>query len=132
MSDEQPKQLVLQTAPFDARFPNQNQTKRCYQAYTDYFKCVAAKGEEFTPCNQFSRVYHAICPVDWVCPPSCPRAHPHADSSPHRSTSGTSSARRAPFPATLTPELSGAPLCQTRRPVAVCPPPEAQRAATHW
>ena len=33
-----------------------------FQNYTDYFRCIAAKGEDFAPCNQFKRVYHSICP----------------------------------------------------------------------
>ena len=37
---------------FDARFPNQNQTKHCWQNYVDYYKCVNAKGEDFKPCRQ--------------------------------------------------------------------------------
>ncbi|KAI9697219.1 MAG: Cytochrome c oxidase subunit 6B [Candelina mexicana] len=37
---------------FDARFPNQNQTKHCWQNYVDYHKCILAKGEEFAPCRQ--------------------------------------------------------------------------------
>ncbi|KAI6822221.1 hypothetical protein KC332_g9215, partial [Hortaea werneckii] len=34
---------------FDARFPNQNQTKHCWQNYVDYHKCILAKGEDFKP-----------------------------------------------------------------------------------
>lgn len=37
-----------------------------WQAYVDYFKCINTKGEDFKPCKQFSRVYHSMCPVDWV------------------------------------------------------------------
>ncbi|KAK3073065.1 Cytochrome c oxidase subunit 6B [Teratosphaeriaceae sp. CCFEE 6253] len=37
---------------FDARFPNQNQTKHCWQNYVDYHKCILAKGEDFKPCRQ--------------------------------------------------------------------------------
>jgi len=37
---------------FDARFPNQNQTKHCWQNYVDYNKCITAKGEDFAPCRQ--------------------------------------------------------------------------------
>lgn len=37
---------------FDARFPNQNQTKHCWQNYVDYHKCINAKGEDFKPCRQ--------------------------------------------------------------------------------
>lgn len=40
------------TIGFDARFPNQNQTKHCWQNYVDYHKCIIAKGEDFAPCRQ--------------------------------------------------------------------------------
>lgn len=33
MSDTEHKSFTLQTASFDARFPNQNQTKHCWQKY---------------------------------------------------------------------------------------------------
>ncbi len=36
----------------DARFPNMNQTKHCWQNYVDYHKCINAKGEDFAPCRQ--------------------------------------------------------------------------------
>ena len=36
----------------DARFPNVNQTKHCWQNYVDYHKCIIAKGEDFAPCRQ--------------------------------------------------------------------------------
>lgn len=36
----------------DARFPNMNQTKHCWQNYVDYHKCITAKGEDFAPCRQ--------------------------------------------------------------------------------
>ncbi|KAI0926402.1 Cytochrome c oxidase subunit 6B, variant 2 [Taiwanofungus camphoratus] len=85
MSDLSSK-YVLQTAGFDARFPNTNQTRhwyadgipkfykystRCdvplsFQNYTDYFKCIAAKGEEFAPCKQFKRAYNSLCPNEWI------------------------------------------------------------------
>ncbi|OBR06006.1 Cytochrome c oxidase subunit 6B [Colletotrichum higginsianum IMI 349063] len=54
MSDDQ----ELVTKPFkfvtgtDARFPNMNQTKHCWQNYVDYHKCINAKGEDFAPCRQ--------------------------------------------------------------------------------
>ena len=38
----------------DARFPNVNQTKHCWQNYVDYHKCILAKGEDFAPCRQVS------------------------------------------------------------------------------
>ncbi|KAG6370468.1 COX6B, subunit VIb of cytochrome c oxidase [Boletus reticuloceps] len=70
-----------------ARFPNTNQTKHWYdyvlrytrvrvlmschsfQNYTDYFKCVAAKGEDYAPCKQFKRAYNSLCPSE--CYGSC-------------------------------------------------------------
>ncbi|CAE6505884.1 unnamed protein product [Rhizoctonia solani] len=60
------RKYVLQTAGFDARFPNQNQSKHCYQNYIDYHKCINAKGEDFAPCKQFYRAYRSLCPNDWV------------------------------------------------------------------
>ncbi|KAJ1555636.1 Cytochrome c oxidase subunit 6B [Cladochytrium tenue] len=54
------------TAGFDARFPNTNQTKNCWQNYVDYFKCVAAKGDGFVPCQQFKKTYTSLCPIKWV------------------------------------------------------------------
>ncbi|CDO74366.1 hypothetical protein BN946_scf184355.g14 [Trametes cinnabarina] len=65
MSDLSSK-YVLQTAGFDARFPNTNQTRHCFQNYTDYFKCIAAKGEDYAPCKQFKRAYNSLCPNEWV------------------------------------------------------------------
>ncbi|KAF9790261.1 cytochrome c oxidase subunit VIb [Thelephora terrestris] len=57
---------VLQTAGFDARFPQTNQSKHCFQNYMDYFKCVTAKGDDFAPCKQFKRAYHSLCPNSWI------------------------------------------------------------------
>merc|ERR1711977_762180 len=56
---------ILQTAGFDARFPNTNQTKHCWQNYVDYYRCINAKGEDFAPCKQFFRAYHSLCPNEW-------------------------------------------------------------------
>ncbi|KAM5454366.1 Cytochrome c oxidase subunit 6B [Microsporum audouinii] len=53
-------------AGFDARFPNQNQTKHCWQNYVDYYKCVNAKGEEFKPCRQFYLAFRSLCPKTWT------------------------------------------------------------------
>ncbi|KAJ8037608.1 Cytochrome c oxidase subunit 6B1 [Holothuria leucospilota] len=54
------------TAPFDARFPNQNQTKNCWQNYVDFHKCQKSKGEDYEPCEWFRRVYKTMCPIKWV------------------------------------------------------------------
>ncbi|KAH7246028.1 cytochrome c oxidase subunit 6B, partial [Fusarium tricinctum] len=49
----------------DARFPNMNQTKHCWQNYVDYHKCIIAKGEDFAPCRQFWLSYRSLCPSGW-------------------------------------------------------------------
>eukprot|EP00093_Oithona_nana_P009022 09022.XXX_300553_300176_1 [CDS] Oithona nana genome sequencing. len=54
------------SAPFDSRFPNQNQTKNCWQNYVDYYRCTAIKGEDYQPCQFFKKNYNAICPMGWV------------------------------------------------------------------
>lgn len=36
-----------------------------FQNYTDYFKCVTAKGEDFAPCKQFKRAYNSLCPSEY-------------------------------------------------------------------
>ncbi|KAE8594392.1 hypothetical protein XENTR_v10019616 [Xenopus tropicalis] len=59
----------FRTAPFDARFPNQNQTKHCYTNYLDYHRCVkakTAKGQDSFVCDWYKRVYRAMCPLKWV------------------------------------------------------------------
>ncbi|KAF9168809.1 Cytochrome c oxidase subunit 6B [Mortierella sp. AD011] len=59
-------EIKIETAPFDARFPNTNQSKHCWQSYGDYYKCINARGEEFTPCKEFKKVFQSICPSEWV------------------------------------------------------------------
>ncbi|KAJ5133598.1 cytochrome c oxidase polypeptide vib [Penicillium atrosanguineum] len=80
----------VETKPFkfvtgyDARFPQQNQTKHCWQNYVDYYKCVEAKGDDFRPASSSTT----------LSAPSAPRPGP---------TAGTASAR----PATSLPTLTG-------------------------
>ncbi|XP_048357234.1 cytochrome c oxidase subunit 6B1 [Sphaerodactylus townsendi] len=57
------------TAPFDSRFPNQNQTRNCWQNYLDYHRCekaMAAKGGDPYVCQWYKRVYTSLCPISWV------------------------------------------------------------------
>ncbi|XP_014257516.1 cytochrome c oxidase subunit 6B1-like isoform X4 [Cimex lectularius] len=56
----------LQTAPYDPRFPNQNQSKHCFQNYMEFHRCRKVKGEGYDPCNYFKRVYLSLCPNSWV------------------------------------------------------------------
>ncbi|TPX34126.1 hypothetical protein SeMB42_g07362 [Synchytrium endobioticum] len=57
---------VVRTTSFDARFPNTNQTRNCWQNYVDYFKCIKAKGDDYAPCMQFKSAYLCLCPSRWV------------------------------------------------------------------
>lgn len=59
--------MKLETAKFDARFPNTNQTKNCWQNFIDFHKCIKAKGEDHAACQYFKRNYKSLCPVAWVC-----------------------------------------------------------------
>ncbi|XP_038645339.1 cytochrome c oxidase subunit 6B1-like [Scyliorhinus canicula] len=57
------------TAPFDARFPNTNQTRNCYQNYLDFYRCqkaLSSTGKDVALCNWFHKVYESICPMSWV------------------------------------------------------------------
>ncbi|PWA23763.1 hypothetical protein CCH79_00010893 [Gambusia affinis] len=57
------------TAPFDARFPNTNQTRNCFQNYLDFHRCnkaLSAKGQDVSPCQWYQRVYKSLCPMGWA------------------------------------------------------------------
>uniref|UniRef100_A0A8C5YZQ2 Cytochrome c oxidase subunit 6B1 n=1 Tax=Marmota marmota marmota TaxID=9994 RepID=A0A8C5YZQ2_MARMA len=56
------------TAPFDSRFPNQNQTRNCWQNYVDFHRCqkaMTAKGGDISVCEWYRRVYKSLCPISW-------------------------------------------------------------------
>ncbi|KAH9452990.1 hypothetical protein Pst134EB_016931 [Puccinia striiformis f. sp. tritici] len=58
--------FILQTAGFDARFPNTNQTKHCWQAYVDHHKCKNRHGVEHDACRHFYRTFNSLCPNRWI------------------------------------------------------------------
>ncbi|XP_034507110.1 cytochrome c oxidase subunit 6B1-like [Ambystoma mexicanum] len=70
MADEMRNKIDnFRTAPFDARFPNINQSRNCYQNYRDYHRCLTAmngKGADPYPCEWYHKVYKCLCPVSWV------------------------------------------------------------------
>lgn len=35
-------------------------------SYTDYFRCVNNKGEDYEPCKQFRDNFRSLCPNGWV------------------------------------------------------------------
>ncbi|KTW30594.1 hypothetical protein T552_00311 [Pneumocystis carinii B80] len=55
----------LKTAGFDGNFPNMNQTKRCYQNYINYYKCINIHGEDHVACKDFWSTYQSLCPNEW-------------------------------------------------------------------
>eukprot|EP00731_Ephydatia_muelleri_P029407 Em0020g1051a len=63
---EAQQEIKVETAPFDPRFPNTNQTKNCWQNYVDFHKCQKIKGEDYEPCNYFKKTYKSLCPAAWV------------------------------------------------------------------
>ena len=60
------RKITIRTPGFDARFPNTNQAKNCWQNYVDYYRCVEAKGDDFEPCKQFKSSFLSLCPTKWV------------------------------------------------------------------
>lgn len=60
------EETKMETAPFDPRFPNQNQTRYCYQSFVDFNRCQKIKGEDYEPCEYFKKVYTTICPNSWI------------------------------------------------------------------
>lgn len=51
---------------FDSRFPNMNQTRRCWQNYVDYMRCQEVMGEDYEPCEFFKKTYMSLCPGFWI------------------------------------------------------------------
>ncbi|KAG8543654.1 hypothetical protein GDO81_024091 [Engystomops pustulosus] len=63
MTDIREKIENYKTAPFDARFPNQNQTKHCVQNYLDFHRCEKADRQKYGyyPMQWYKRVSTAPC-----------------------------------------------------------------------
>lgn len=56
----------LKTAPYDPRFPNQNQTRYCYSSYIDFHRCKKSQSETSEACQYFKKLYKTMCPNAWV------------------------------------------------------------------
>ncbi|XP_012859214.1 cytochrome c oxidase subunit 6B1-like [Echinops telfairi] len=57
------------TAPSVTRFPNQNQTRNCWQNNLDFHcweKAMNANGGDVSVCQWYQRVYKSLCPISWV------------------------------------------------------------------
>ncbi|KAK6626032.1 hypothetical protein RUM43_006336 [Polyplax serrata] len=51
--------------PYDPRYPNQNQTGRCFMSFVDYQRCVRLLGD-YPGCFYFLRCYEDLCPLAWI------------------------------------------------------------------
>ncbi|XP_021562211.1 cytochrome c oxidase subunit 6B1-like [Carlito syrichta] len=57
------------TAPFDSRFPTQNQTRNCQQNYLTFHHCEKAmttKEGDVSVCEWYQHVYKSLSPITWV------------------------------------------------------------------
>lgn len=66
MDPETVKPSDLITAPFDPRFPHQNQTKYCYQMFLDFHRCIKLRGKGYKACEYFERNSKELCPNSWL------------------------------------------------------------------
>ncbi|KAL3592294.1 hypothetical protein D5086_010934 [Populus alba] len=62
---EEKREIKIETAPADYRFPTTNQTRHCFTRYIEYHRCVAAKGEDASECDKFAKYYRSLCPSEW-------------------------------------------------------------------
>ncbi|XP_056652474.1 uncharacterized protein LOC100019961 [Monodelphis domestica] len=69
LGDRESAMSNYSTPPFDPRFPNQNQTRNCYQNFLDFHRCtkiMKRRGKDSSPCDYYRKVYHSLCPLSWV------------------------------------------------------------------
>lgn len=64
--EEAAREIVVETAAIDPRFPATNQARHCFVKYNEAHKCFAEHGEEATECAKLARDYRTMCPVEWV------------------------------------------------------------------
>ncbi|CAG2175381.1 unnamed protein product [Oppiella nova] len=57
---------ALTTTSYDPRFPNQNQTRNCYQNYLDYHRCLKVKDNDEDFCGWYKWAYTQLCPKAWI------------------------------------------------------------------
>ncbi|CAG2120369.1 unnamed protein product, partial [Medioppia subpectinata] len=55
----------IKTTPYDPRFPNQNQSRNCYQNYLDYHRCLKVKNDDKEYCHWYQWAYTELCPKSW-------------------------------------------------------------------
>eukprot|EP01132_Coremiostelium_polycephalum_P005118 gene5118-6370_t len=55
-----------ETAPYNPRFPNQNQTKHCWANYVDYHGCKKHYKGDDSKCQTFLQNMTSLCPATWI------------------------------------------------------------------
>eukprot|EP00030_Apusomonadida_sp_AF-17_P007552 a841793_127.p3 GENE.a841793_127~~a841793_127.p3 ORF type:complete len:100 (+),score=25.20 a841793_127:36-302(+) len=65
MSAEAPK-VVIESAPFDYRFPHTNQAKNCWANFNMAVRCRMDNGVDHPTCLPFKKTYRSLCPDAWV------------------------------------------------------------------
>ncbi|XP_005097282.1 cytochrome c oxidase subunit 6B2 [Aplysia californica] len=65
-SSQSPPCKEIWSPGFDARFPNMNMTRRCWQNYVDYYRCQEKLGEDYEPCEYFKKTFTYLCPEFWI------------------------------------------------------------------
>ena len=59
-------EIVLETAPGDARFPGMNQNQRCWINFNEYLVCMKQNDDDAEACKSRIRAYRTVCPAEWV------------------------------------------------------------------
>ena len=55
-----------ETVPFDARFPNQNVARACWQYWVEWHRCINKHGEGAPECAKLYKYQRSMCPEEWV------------------------------------------------------------------
>ncbi|OMJ27647.1 Cytochrome c oxidase subunit 6B [Smittium culicis] len=56
----------IKTPGYDGRFPHTNASRRCYQNYIDYHRCILVKSEDNKTCKELFREFNSLCPIEWT------------------------------------------------------------------
>ena len=56
----------FETVANDPRFPNCDQSYRCWQKYVDFHKCKQVLNDKHPACQTFLKAYQTICPDGWI------------------------------------------------------------------
>lgn len=60
------EEIVVQTTPRDARFPNTNQAQHCWTRYNEWILCLKRTGSDEDACFQARKYALSLCPSEKV------------------------------------------------------------------